>query len=964
MVTPNDEPEYLLDFSSSLLQCSSLNEIYELTTKFLRKKINCRVVSVFFFTKEGKFERKYIDGIKENNFYKEVYKRGQGFVGKTDELPNDIGVSIVCNDVQKELQTNFDEESKIAIDFLEKEINKTYAANEKINHILTIPLNTANRTFGVLCLINKVNSIDNKLATYGFSDNDKNFAFAIANYVSLASSSKLKQMKLDNISNIFSLIKEADDKLIYKKISETLINETALYCACIINLYDEEQSVLYPIASAGNFEKLESSRVIEIGKGVVGTTFKTNQLKIIEDIEKDPLFLFPDWAKKNGFVSMICLPLRYLDETAFGTISLFTKFKYTIDDSDRGYLTRLRNQIAFVIQDIKSKKELNKVKKIQQILHDISDQKDLIMCLKTILEGTMAALNGNFGYIALLTKGSQYIKPACLFELTEENFPDLEVGKKGIAGWVYKNKKTYKYPGGSSDNLFIPYKNFDAKIASELVAPLLYDNQVIGLMTISSTRKNAFNSISSILIETISNETSTLIQNKKFYNAALKLGEVRFDITDREKICMIIARKATEIIESPVTFVWLKIEIGGKIVLRMFGFEGISNLDRDSLSDIPKLSGDLSWQTIISVEEQIASGKLKEMNGNIWLSKEIEDVQTRSSQHFHPDFAKKYNLVSMLCVPLVIGNEVIGVINTYTNRKYIFIEEEKLFLKNLAISGAIALKNAELARKIESDSKKIEERAEEISELNSKILDVAQIANPGIIALHIAHDIRNSLLGVINADISNLIDMLPDEKKKSDKGKELIESLVKKTDNLKDLIDKFVKPKMTNSYYKDENIIEIIKNVFAIYKSNLSRYKIRHELKFVNENLIVKCDKSQLEQAFFNLINNSIFALRQKSNYDRIIKITVNKIPSTDEVEITFYDNGAGIEPKNLDEIFELHFTTKEEGSGVGLAICRRIIRDNHNGRIEVKSEYGENTTFTIIIPIDKNKILYGNSKR
>jgi signal transduction histidine kinase len=66
-------------------------------------------------------------------------------------------------------------------------------------------------------------------------------------------------------------------------------------------------------------------------------------------------------------------------------------------------------------------------------------------------------------------------------------------------------------------------------------------------------------------------------------------------------------------------------------------------------------------------------------------------------------------------------------------------------------------------------------------------------------------------------------------------------------------------------------------------------------------------------------------------------------------VEVQFKDNGIGISDKDIDNVFEPFFTTKgERGSGFGLAICKRIIEDNHSGKISVKSQYGEYTTFFI----------------
>ena len=67
-------------------------------------------------------------------------------------------------------------------------------------------------------------------------------------------------------------------------------------------------------------------------------------------------------------------------------------------------------------------------------------------------------------------------------------------------------------------------------------------------------------------------------------------------------------------------------------------------------------------------------------------------------------------------------------------------------------------------------------------------------------------------------------------------------------------------------------------------------------------------------------------------------------------VHVRVIDTGSGIEPDSLNKVFDLKFTTKREGSGLGLWLSRRIVHE-HNGRIDVQSEIGKGTTFTIAIP-------------
>ena len=109
----------------------------------------------------------------------------------------------------------------------------------------------------------------------------------------------------------------------------------------------------------------------------------------------------------------------------------------------------------------------------------------------------------------------------------------------------------------------------------------------------------------------------------------------------------------------------------------------------------------------------------------------------------------------------------------------------------------------------------------------------------------------------------------------------------------------------------------------------------------------IKCLPNQVNQVFLNLLVNVSQAIDGKGE----IRIATRNLG--DRVEIAFSDTGSGIRPDHLDQLFEPGFTTKEVGvgSGLGLAICYKII-EAHGDRIEVESELGRGTTFTVMLPV------------
>jgi signal transduction histidine kinase len=116
----------------------------------------------------------------------------------------------------------------------------------------------------------------------------------------------------------------------------------------------------------------------------------------------------------------------------------------------------------------------------------------------------------------------------------------------------------------------------------------------------------------------------------------------------------------------------------------------------------------------------------------------------------------------------------------------------------------------------------------------------------------------------------------------------------------------------------------------------------------------VRTDPEQIGRVFANLISNAIQAMSGPP----VEKGGELKIDTSEEdgfLSVIFRDNGCGIKEENLNRIFEPLFTTKPRGIGLGLAISRRLVEQN-GGKIEVASQVGRGTTFTVKLPIEKRR--------
>ena len=116
----------------------------------------------------------------------------------------------------------------------------------------------------------------------------------------------------------------------------------------------------------------------------------------------------------------------------------------------------------------------------------------------------------------------------------------------------------------------------------------------------------------------------------------------------------------------------------------------------------------------------------------------------------------------------------------------------------------------------------------------------------------------------------------------------------------------------------------------------------------------VTCHIGELSQVWLNLIVNAAHAIKAKPDLPRGL-ITIETIERHGMIEVVVSDNGTGIPPDVQERVFEPFFSTKEagKGSGQGLAICRMIVAEQHGGEIELSSDMGEGTRFTVRLPIE-----------
>lgn len=234
----------------------------------------------------------------------------------------------------------------------------------------------------------------------------------------------------------------------------------------------------------------------------------------------------------------------------------------------------------------------------------------------------------------------------------------------------------------------------------------------------------------------------------------------------------------------------------------------------------------------------------------------------------------------------------------------------------------------------------------QIKHLEEQVRRADRLAAVGSLAAGVAHEIRNPL-----GSVKGLVQLLKEDLKDDDQKKAYADIIVKEVDRLNKVVEEllsFARPDASEleANFIQLNINDVIEQTLLLAEHDSKREKIQIIKEFSSDVPLVLADAKKLQQAFLNIIFNAFGAMEDGG--DLTIKTSFNK--STKVLNIVFSDTGIGISDEGQKKIFDPFYTAKASGTGLGLTISHQII-SSHQGRINVKSEMGQGTTFTISLP-------------
>ena len=326
-------------------------------------------------------------------------------------------------------------------------------------------------------------------------------------------------------------------------------------------------------------------------------------------------------------------------------------------------------------------------------------------------------------------------------------------------------------------------------------------------------------------------------------------------------------------------------------------------------------------------------------------------IAARFATALHPALATVIPGTEIIIIPIPGKEHLKGVILANADR----ISQQDLSFINLFTDAAtLALDNTELYQLLQNSLATLNSAQTQLTQ-NEKLVALGEMATS------IAHEIKNPLLS-IGGFARRLHKKIPEGTR--EKSYSLI--ITKEIERLEEIVNNvlsFSRP--TSNIFSPHDINRLIKETTDLFSRELKKLEIELKLQLAPEIPPVECDGNQIKQVLINLINNSIHAITDSGAELKEHRINIRSAPfcsidkHDERVQIEIEDSGSGIQEQVIHDIFNPFFTTKHDGTGLGLPICHRIIL-NHQGKIRINNQVGRGVKVAICLPF-KHKTVSNN---
>lgn len=359
--------------------------------------------------------------------------------------------------------------------------------------------------------------------------------------------------------------------------------------------------------------------------------------------------------------------------------------------------------------------------------------------------------------------------------------------------------------------------------------------------------------------------------------------------------------------------------------------------DDDHINQLVKqITVPLSWHDCLLIQalDQKQSLRLDRDKVNVGIASELLD---------------KLNVGEFIAVPLIANNKAIGIVVADNQFSYQAIDEERMNLLTLfANQAGLAIERAATYASLDEEKNKLQRAYEQLKTTQDQLLQAKRLATIGEMVAQVAHEIRTPLVTI--GGFARKIQKAS-LRKKANELQNVSGIIVEEVTRLEKILTNMLDfSKLSKPQLELANINEIINETCILLglaeNSNETGVNLQKELDVGLPETFV--DRQQIKQVLINLMQNAISFMPTGGH------LRLATWREFDEIRVSVADSGPGISPENLEELFNPFFTTKPDGTGLGLPISQQII-NSHGGKIDVESKMGIGSTFSFTLRIIQN---------
>jgi len=547
-----------------------------------------------------------------------------------------------------------------------------------------------------------------------------------------------------------------------------------------------------------------------------------------------------------------------------------------------------------------------------------SSELDVRSAERAVLSEIMSVIPADSGSLSLLNPHTGYLEIS-----TEQGLPPstgefaLKLGQ-GITGWVTLHGKPLLVPDVAADPRYIAARS---QVTCEIAAPLLAQGQPIGVINLDSNQAGIYTEADLGRLVRFADEASRTLQR------LWQLERLRGESTQLETLVNLGHSLVARLEEGDLlaTLTRSGRELFGARLCTLHAHQGSARtLTLQAWSAVEGFDpAPLRREAIPEAESMLATT----LRANRVI--EFQSLDTGGA-HGAGDLPADRALRSALAATVFVEGKPTGVLAVYTPHPHRFSDAEKRLLAALASFAAVALHNSRLYTRVF--------KTEDTLRKNQTLTTL------GLLAAEIAHEIRNPLTVIKLLHGSLGTDFAPDDIRRRD-----LQVITEKIEQLEGLVTRVLSfARAPAAIHSRWPIGDLLDDTNHLLRAKLAQSGVQLRYDPPAHPLSVEVHKGQVQQVFLNLALNSLHVMPNGG------ELRVSCYAAGPNVHIDISDTGTGIPPEVQPRIFESFLSTRADGTGLGLTIARRIMKD-HRGNLSLVKTSPQGTTMRVTLPLAPN---------